>query len=67
MWDSKVAADERADSILCTLAYDLDFFEADERTRGEDCSLYGPERLVAEIFQALEQIREIGTEELGRG
>ena len=49
-------ASEEQDEILRSLAYDLDFFEPDDRARAEDPSFFGEERARSEIVEALRAI-----------
>ena len=46
--------------ILRDLAYDLDFFQPDERVRSEDKSLYREERALTEIREALAKLEAAG-------
>lgn len=59
--DSPVPSEEWAWDILRELAYDLDFYVADETTRREDPSYYGDDRAEAKIQTALEQLKAKGT------
>ncbi len=52
-----VWADENASTLLSELAYDLDFYEQDDRLRKEDVSYYGDERLEEEITAVLEKLK----------
>ena len=42
--------------ILRDLAYDLDYYQPDERVRAGDTSLYGDERALSEIKEALAKL-----------
>lgn len=57
VWDNEgpIGAPE-VDSALRDLAYDLDFFEPDERLRAEDRSFYGEARFEEEIRSVLDRI-----------
>jgi len=48
--------------IFDEIAYDLDYYEPDERLRREDLSFYGDDRLEIEIKSALEKLRGRGVE-----
>jgi len=52
------ALSESSGEILRTLAYDLDYFEPDPVTRGEDTVYYGFDRAVEEIHEALKRTPE---------
>jgi hypothetical protein len=49
-----------AERVLRDLAYDLDFYEADEHVRAESPELYGDVRLEKEIEAALGKLRLLG-------
>ena len=51
-----VGATREQEEIIRNLAYDLDYFEPNERIRSEDRSFYGEERARNEIAQALRAI-----------
>ncbi len=56
VWDTKrIGTDPEIERMLRDLAYDLTFYEPDERARVEDSSLYGDTRLVREIQHALQR------------
>lgn len=58
VWASKdLDADPHVTCVLRDLAYDLDFFEPDEKARADDPALYGEERLLEEIGSALQKLR----------
>jgi hypothetical protein len=60
VWDSeRLDADAAAIEVLRDLAYDLDFFEPDDRARAADPALYGHARLEAEVGSALERLRSM--------
>lgn len=56
VWNDDSNSDNPAFDILCELAYDLDFYEPDEKIRKEDSSYYGDERLQQEIVFALNKL-----------
>jgi len=57
VWDTKrIGSDPEIQRMLRDVAYDLDFYEPDERARAEDPSLYGDTCLVREIEQALQRL-----------
>jgi hypothetical protein len=47
------------ENILQDLAYDLDFYQADEKLRREDASFYGDEKLEQEVKLAITKLEEI--------
>lgn len=49
--------DENSSEILSSLAYDLDFYEPDEKKRNEDPSYFGDDRLEEEIKAALAKLK----------
>jgi len=57
-FQNQVWNDENANEILSILAYDLDFYEPDERLRFEDSCYYGEERLEQEIKMALQKLND---------
>jgi len=60
--DSPVPSEEWAWDILSELAYDLEFYVADETARREDPSYYGDDRAEAEIQGALAKLRAKGVQ-----
>ena len=61
VWEAEagtLASSAEEEEVLRTLAYDLDFFVADPKARGEDASYFGPERAVAEVREALAKLRQ---------
>jgi hypothetical protein len=48
-----------AENILRDLAYDLDFYQSNEKLRSEDASFYGDEKLEMEIELALSKLQEL--------
>lgn len=50
--------DENANEVLSELAYDLDFYEPNEKWRNEDQSYYGDEQLEEEITIVLQKLKE---------
>ena len=42
--------------ILCDLAFDLDYYESDVKSRQEDAAFYGNQRVETEIRDALEKV-----------
>jgi hypothetical protein len=57
VWNSPIeeeAGDEWG--VFSDLAYDLDFFEPDERIRQEDPVLFGEDRAIEEIMAALRRL-----------
>lgn len=50
--------DENASEVLSELAYDLDFYEPNEKSRKEDPSYYGDERLEEEIKLVINKLKE---------
>ena len=58
VWDDETIEDEALYDILSTLAYDLDYYEPDEKLRKEDLSYYGDERLEEEIKAGLIKLEE---------
>jgi hypothetical protein len=54
IWDSAaiVGSDPRWE-ILYDLAYDLDYYEPDEKARDQNNSFFGAERALSEIREAL--------------
>lgn len=50
--------DENANEILSELAYDLDFYEPNEKYRKENPSYYGDNRLEEEIKSAIQKLIE---------
>ncbi len=55
VWNSETP-DEPGFEILSELAFDLDFYEPDEKRRREDFSYYGDERLNTEIELAIQKL-----------
>jgi hypothetical protein len=56
-WNSEIQfPSEGVEEILGDLAYDLDYFEADPRSRSEDKSFFGEEKALDEIRTALAAI-----------
>ena len=54
IWKSEIKfPSDKVEEILGELAYDLDYYEADPRIRGEDVSFLGDERALEEIRSAL--------------
>lgn len=51
-------ASAQQEGIIGDLAYDLDFFEPDERVRAESTSYFGEERARNEIADALRRIEQ---------
>jgi hypothetical protein len=51
--------DPLVEEVLGDLAWDLDFYEPDERKRAEDASYYGDDRVEQEIRSALRKLFEI--------
>ena len=49
-------ADENANEVLSELAYDMDFYEPDDRLRKESANFYGEDQLEKEIMMALEKL-----------
>lgn len=60
IWNGEAKPDNPTSDILSELAYDLDFYEPDEKLRSEDFSYYGDERLKAEIASALKKLEAVG-------
>lgn len=58
VWNDETIEDETLCDILSTLAYDLDYYEPDEKLRKEDLSYYGDERLEEEIKAGLIRLKE---------
>ena len=54
----KIIYNEAVHEILADLAYDLEFYVADENKRKESTSFYGDERLKNEISEALKKINK---------
>ncbi len=50
--------DENANEILSELAYDLDFYEPNEKHRKENPSYYGDDRLEEEIKSTIQKLQE---------
>jgi hypothetical protein len=48
----------KEENILRDLAYDLDFYQSDEKLRSEDASFYGDEKLEQEIKSAITKLEE---------
>jgi hypothetical protein len=44
--------------VFCDLAYDLDYYEPDPKTRREDPSFCGDDRVVSEIAEALGKLHD---------
>lgn len=59
VWSDKELGPEIRD-VLLTLAYDLNFYESNSKTRSEDASYYGDGRLHEEIITALERLESYG-------
>lgn len=55
---------EESNEVLRGLAYDLDFYEANEVLRKEDPSYYDDERLEEEIKLAIQKLKELKSEKL---
>lgn len=49
--------DENANELLSELAYDMDFYEPNEKLRKENPSYYGDERLEEEIKSAIQKVQ----------
>lgn len=60
IWNDESNPDNPASEILSELAYDLDFYEPNEKLRSEDFSYYGDERLREEITSALRKLEAVG-------
>ena len=59
VWDAgELDHRPEVDEKLRELAYDLDYYQPNERIRAEDPSLYGDERLEDEIRSALTSLPE---------
>lgn len=59
MFNEAVECSSAVEEILQDLAYDLDYFEPNPRTRSEDKSLIDEEKALAEIEVALQRIDEV--------
>lgn len=59
IWSGEIHKDDPIYEILSELAYDLDFYEPNERLRLEDSSFYGDKRLSSEILAVLKKIEGI--------
>lgn len=60
IWKDKIVGiDDDEMDIYNTLAYDLDFYEPNEEWRKEDEAYYDENRLITEIKQALEKLKNI--------
>ena len=59
VWSTEafIGEDPDTDEILRDLAYDLDYYEPDPRTRPGDSAYYGDDRLEDEIRSALRKLR----------
>jgi hypothetical protein len=58
VWDSNdLDSEPHIARVLRDLAFDLDFFEPDEKERADDPALYGEDRLEEEIRSALLKLR----------
>jgi hypothetical protein len=60
VWDGLIGMSSEASDILRELAYDLDFFVADESERSEDARYFGPDRARQLINKALMRLRGLG-------
>lgn len=60
VWNVESSSNNPASEILSELAYDLDFYEPNEKLRSEDFSYYGDERLREEIASALKKLEIVG-------
>lgn len=54
VWNDESIKNNEIEEVLSTIAYDLDFYEPNERKRKEDPSFYGENRLEHEIKSTLE-------------
>jgi hypothetical protein len=60
IWDDKIYSEnDKIQEVLRDLAYDLDFYEPDEKLRQESPSFYGDERVETEILDAIRLIIQI--------
>ena len=50
--------DENANEILSEFAYDLDFYDPNEKHRKENSSYYGDDRLEEEIKSTIQKLQE---------
>lgn len=55
IWDEPAIADEAIQQFLSDLAFDLNFYERDERDRDEALGYYGDERLLTIITRAIKK------------
>jgi hypothetical protein len=61
IWDGKEGMEHDPQcEILCDLAYDLNYYQPNERVRSQDKSLYGEERALSEIREALAKLEGRG-------
>ena len=49
--------DERASDLLSEVAYDLDYYEPDEKEREREPSYYGDDRLEQEINEVMQKLK----------
>jgi hypothetical protein len=55
IWDEPAIANEAIQQFLSDLAFDLNFYESNERDRDEALGYYGDERLLTIISRAIEK------------
>ncbi|UYZ60904.1 hypothetical protein [Hymenobacter latericus] len=56
VWNDQFSVSEAQAELLRELAYDLDFFEPDDKLRNDDPSYYGMDKLKETVLEALERI-----------
>jgi hypothetical protein len=61
VWKETLTGDPAAQEVLRELAYDLEHYEPDPLARSEDASVYGDERALAAIEDALARIERAAT------
>lgn len=59
VWNGDINISESINKLLSELAYDLDFYEPDEKLRKETPNYFGDDRLEKEIQNILKQIEEL--------
>ncbi|MGV8094871.1 MAG: colicin immunity domain-containing protein [Mangrovibacterium sp.] len=59
IWNDESIWDEKLNEVLSELAYDLDFYEPNEKLRKESPNYYGDERLEKEMHNVLNKIKKL--------
>lgn len=58
VWNDETIEDDNINTILSEIAYDLDYYEPDEKKRKEFIGYYGNEKLLLETKSALDKLKD---------